>query len=213
MPGKKPERTRRWLRRRSEILTAAEAVFGQKGFAGTRLEDVADRLEMRRPSLLYYFADKEALYDATFEVILEHLWSSIEAAREAKDPLERMDAIASAWIECLSGRPNAARILLRQIVDVLPTRSEAVQARLGAILTAVREEIDEGVEAGLFKPVDARMYAMTIAGASMLWVAAQPVVERSFGIDPLAPESLEEFRDMLAHLTRRMLGAGHEGSS
>jgi hypothetical protein len=57
------------------------------------------------------------------------------------------------------------------------------------------------------------MYAMTIAGASMLWVAAQPVVERSFGIDPLAPESLEEFRDMLAHLTRRMLGAGHEGSS
>lgn len=213
MPGKKPERTRRWLRRRSEILAAAESVFGERGFAGTRLEDVADRLEMRRPSLLYYFADKEALYDATFESILEHFWSRIEAAREAEDPLERMDAIASAWIECLSRRPNAARILLRQIVDVLPSRSEAVQARLGAILAAIREEIDDGVEAGLFKPVDARMYATTIAGASMFWVAAQPVVERSFGIDPLAPESLEEFRDMLAHLTRRMLGAGHAASS
>ncbi len=212
MPGKKPERTRRWQRRRSEILVAAEAVFGERGFAGTRLEDIANRLEMRRPSLLYYFADKEALYDAIFESILEHFWSRIEAAREAEDPLERMDAIASAWIECLSERPSAARILLRQIVDVLPPRSEAVQARLGAILAAIREEIDDGVEAGLFKPVDARMYATTIAGASMFWVAAQPVMERSFGIDPLAPESLEEFRDMLAHLTRRMLGAGHEAS-
>jgi TetR/AcrR family transcriptional regulator len=213
MPGKNPQRTRRWQRRRSEILAAAEAVFGEKGFAGTRLEDVADRLEMRRPSLLYYFADKEALYDATFEAILEHFWSRIETAREAEGPLERMDAIASAWIECLSGRPNAARILLRQIVDVLPSRSRDVQARLAAILAAIREEIDEGVEVGLFKPVDARMYATTIAGASMFWVAAQPVVERSFGIDPLAPETLEEFRDMLAHLTRRMLGTGHDASS
>jgi TetR/AcrR family transcriptional regulator len=213
MPGTKPQRTRRWERRRNEILAAAEAVFGERGFEGTRLEDVADRLEMRRPSLLYYFADKEALYDATFEAILERFWSRIEAARDADDPLERMDAIASAWIECLSERPNAARIVLRQIVDVLPSRGEAVQARLGAILDAIREEIDEGVEAGLFKPVDARMYATTIAGASMCWVAAQPVVKRSFGIDPLAPESLEEFREMLAHLTRRMLGTEHDGSS
>jgi TetR/AcrR family transcriptional regulator len=213
MSGEKPQRTRRWQRRRSEILAAAEAVFGERGFAGARLEDVADRLEMRRPSLLYYFADKEALYDATFEAILEHFWSTIEAAREADDPVDRMDAIASAWIECLRERPDAARILLRQIVDVLPPRSEAVQARLGAIVAAIREEIDEGVEAGLFKPVDARLYATAIAGASMLWVAAQPVVERSFGIDSLAPESLEEFRDLLAHLTRRMLGVGHDGSS
>jgi TetR/AcrR family transcriptional regulator len=209
---REPKRTRRWQRRRDEILAAAEEVFGERGFAGTRLEDVADRLEMRRPSLLYYFPDKEALYDATFEIILEQLWSRIEAAREAESPLERMEAIASAWIECLSERPHAARILLRQIVDVLPSRSEAVQERLRAILAAIREEIDEGVEAGLFKPVDARIYATTIAGASMFWVAARPVVERSFALDPLAPEMLGDFRDLLGHLTRRMLGAALDPS-
>lgn len=202
-----PQRSRRWNRRRAEILAAAEQLFGERGYAATRLDDVADRLDMRRPSLLYYFADKEALYDAVFESIFVHFWSRIATAREAEHPLERIDAISSAWIDCLRERPDAARIILRQIVDVLPARGARVQERLSAILDAIRDEIDAGVEAGIFKPMDAGVYATTIAGASMVWVAAQPVVERSFGIDPLTAEALEDFRGVLSQLARRMLGA------
>lgn len=206
-------RTQRWARRRAEILAIAEEVFGEMGFAGARLEDIADRLEMRRPSLVYYFADKEALYDATFAVILEQLWTRIEAARGADEPIERMEAIASAWVDYLHERPHAARILLRQIVDVLPQRSELVQSRSEAILAAIREEIDEGVSARLFKPMDAGMYASTISGASMFWVTAQPVMERSLGFDPLAPDALEGFREMLVQLTRHLLSASGERTS
>ncbi len=201
-------KTARWERRRLEILAVAEAVFGENGLAGARLEEVARRLGMRRPSLLYYFADKDALYDAVFADILDALRSRIEAARSADDPMARMEAIASAWVDFLSRRPWAARILLRQIADELPPRSSSVQTRSEQILASVREEIEEGVELGLFKPIDAGVFATAIAGTSMFWVTAQPVVERSLGFDPLAPESLERFREVLVLLTRQMLGAG-----
>jgi TetR/AcrR family transcriptional regulator len=206
-------KTPRWERRRIEILAAAEAVFGEKGFAGARLEDVARRLEMRRPSLLYYFGDKDALYDAVFADILDALWSRIEAARSADDPMARMEAIASAWVDFLSKRPWAARILLRQIADELPARGHGVQARSAEILSSVREEIDEGVALGLFKPIDAGVFATAIAGASMFWVTARPVVERSLGFDPLGPEPLERFREVLVVLTRQMLGTANGPSN
>ncbi|MEZ4282596.1 MAG: TetR/AcrR family transcriptional regulator [Myxococcota bacterium] len=206
-PASTPK-TARFERRRLEILAVAEAVFGESGLAGARLEEVARRLGMRRPSLLYYFADKDALYDAVFADILDALRSHIETARSADDPMARMEAIASAWVDFLSGRPWAARILLRQIADELPARSSSVRARSEQILASVREEIEEGVELGLFKPIDAGVFATAIAGTSMFWVTARRVVERSLAFDPLAPESLERFREVLVLLTRQMLGAG-----
>lgn len=47
-----PRRTKRWERKRDEILTVAEQVFGERAFAGTRLEGVAERMDIQRPSLV-----------------------------------------------------------------------------------------------------------------------------------------------------------------
>ena len=63
-------RTRRWQRRRDEILDAAERVFAEKGLGAATLEDVAARVELRRASLAYYFRDKDELYEACFTRIV-----------------------------------------------------------------------------------------------------------------------------------------------
>lgn len=208
MPRPPARTTDRWARRRGEILAAAERVFAEKGLAGARLEDVASRLGLRRPSLVYYFGDKDTLYDAVFAGILDALRARIEAARAGDDPLLRMEAIAGAWVDSLRERPLAARILLHQIVGDLPARGVEVRQRAADLLASIGEEIDEGVGTGRFKPIDARSWATAIAGASMFWVAAQPVVHRSLGFDTLAPEPLERFREMLVVLTRQLLAAG-----
>ena len=205
--GPGPRRTKRWERRRAEILAVAEEVFAERGFAGVPLEEVADRIDMQRPSLLYYFPDKEALYDATFAGILDALLDRIERTREEPGPLERMEAIATTWIDFVSERPHAARILLRQMVDELPTRSIDTNARVAAMLMSIQEAIGEGVLQGLFKPLDAAKYAVTLAGASLVWVAARHVVRRSLGFDPLGGEHLEDYRAMLVRLTRQVLEA------
>ncbi|MEZ4330871.1 MAG: TetR/AcrR family transcriptional regulator [Myxococcota bacterium] len=211
MPRPPARATDRWSRRRAEILAAAETVFGEKGLLAARLEDVAARLGMRRPSLVYYFGDKDALYDAVFAGILDALRARIEAAREGDDALLRMEAIAGAWVDYLHERPHAARILLHQIVDDLPPRGREVRGRAAALLAAIGEEIDEGVATGRIKPIDARSWATAIAGASMFWVSAQPAVQRSLGFDTLAPEPLERFREMLVVLTRQLLAGRADG--
>ena len=51
--GPGPRRTKRWERRRAEILAVAEVVFAERGLAGVPLEEVADRTDMERPSLSF----------------------------------------------------------------------------------------------------------------------------------------------------------------
>ena len=53
------------------ILDAAESLFAEKGYSATSLGDVADRVGIRSPSLYNHFRNKEALYEAVLERLLQ----------------------------------------------------------------------------------------------------------------------------------------------
>jgi AcrR family transcriptional regulator len=61
-------KTKRWNRRKEarvpEILEAALASFGEKGFAGTRMDDIAARAGITKGTIYLYFDSKEALFKA-----------------------------------------------------------------------------------------------------------------------------------------------------
>jgi AcrR family transcriptional regulator len=54
-------------RRIAEILTAAAELLGEHGYDAVSLEDVADRLDVTKGSLYYYFASKDELVTAAIE--------------------------------------------------------------------------------------------------------------------------------------------------
>ncbi len=59
-----PARKRRKEARPAELTAAALALFVEKGFAATRLEDVAQRAGVSKGTLYLYFDSKEALFEA-----------------------------------------------------------------------------------------------------------------------------------------------------
>ncbi|WP_257015485.1 TetR/AcrR family transcriptional regulator [Rhodococcus sp. ACS1] len=56
--------------KRQELLLTAAAIFGEKGFEATTLNDIAERLGTDRASIYYYFASKTELFQALFHDIL-----------------------------------------------------------------------------------------------------------------------------------------------
>jgi len=102
---------------RNAILAAAEELFAERGFDATRLEDIAERVGIRRASIVYYFKEKREVYDAIIADVLHGLHGTLEQAltpRPAK-PLDRVEAIVAAWANYVGGRPATARLLLREI--------------------------------------------------------------------------------------------------
>src|SRR5690606_26762252 len=89
--GRSP--SRRWQRRKearpAEILEAALAVFAEKGFAATRLDEVARRAGVSKGTLYLYFEGKEALFEAVVRSAI------VPRIADAETMLERHDGSAA----------------------------------------------------------------------------------------------------------------------
>jgi AcrR family transcriptional regulator len=196
-------------RTRAAILAAAEALFAETGFAATRLEDVAERVGIRRASIVYCFRDKTVLYDAVLESVFGDLLARVEVALTAPGPLgPRIEAAVSAWVDCVGARPSLARLLLREVADAGPARAPALLRHtrgffdvIGRVMAAERRDplLAEA-------PIDPVLLASTIAGGSVFFIAAMPALLPDRGLDPVDPARLEALRDAVLRITRRLLG-------
>ncbi len=201
-PTPKAERTR------ASILLAAERLFAERGFRGTRLADVAEVVGIRRPSIVYHFKDKAALYDAVLEDALAGLLVRLEAAVAGADGLEpRVEAAAGAWVTYLAERPTLARLLLRDAVDAEPGAAPRLVA-LTEPFRALAERLLTGRPRARSpkRPLDPAHVASAIAGGTLFFLGAMPALVPDLAADPFAPEQLEAHRRELLRITRRLLG-------
>ena len=62
------ERQRDADRSQGTILAAARAEFAEYGLGGARMDRIAERASLNKRLIYYYFADKEALFQAVLEL-------------------------------------------------------------------------------------------------------------------------------------------------
>jgi TetR/AcrR family transcriptional regulator len=200
-------------RTRTAVLEAAEAIFAAKGFAATRLEDVADRVGIRRASIVYYFKDKKELYDAVLASVLGGLHARIEEALSAPGPLgARIEAGVGAWVDYVGSRPTIARLILREVADAAPGGRPAILDHVGPFFEVIRKQVflrDRGESARL-AAIDPVHLASTIAGATVFFVAAMPTLVPQLALDPVSPEHLAAHREEVLRVVRRLLGTSEE---
>lgn len=151
----------RWQRRPEdrpdEILDAATTVFGEQGFARTRLEDVAKRAGVSKGTLYLYFDSKDALFR---EMVRRNVVSKVVEA-EAKylnhpgTAREALTALVRGWWEQLGDRESACihRLIgaeLSNFPELGRFYFEEVIARSRRLLTTL---VARGVASGEFRPV------------------------------------------------------------
>jgi AcrR family transcriptional regulator len=72
------------------VLDAALDLFAERGFAGTSIRDLAERVGMTKASLYYHFASKQVLLVALVQPAMDELTSCALAAESASQPPERL---------------------------------------------------------------------------------------------------------------------------
>jgi TetR/AcrR family transcriptional regulator len=201
--------TPRAERTRQAILQAAEDLFAERGFAGTRLEDVAKVVGIRRASIVYYFRDKPDLYDAVLAEVLGGFHERLEAALAATGTLsEGIEAAVSVWVDYAAARPSLARVLLREVADGTPSHPPALQRHTGPFFTLVQKLLRDHADDPLASatPIDPVHLASTIVGATVFFVAAMPALLPGSGFDPLDARQIESHKSEILEITRRLLG-------
>src|SRR5205823_5119374 len=61
---------------RDQILTSATRLFARRGFDGTSLQQIAEAVGIRKPSLLHHFPSKDELRRSVLDQMLAH-WNDV----------------------------------------------------------------------------------------------------------------------------------------
>jgi AcrR family transcriptional regulator len=89
-PATATARAARSAARREAILSAALDEFSARGFAATRLDDVARRAGIAKGTIYLYFSDKESLFQELIRTMLTPLVGTIEALGQADVPMRAL---------------------------------------------------------------------------------------------------------------------------
>jgi TetR/AcrR family transcriptional regulator len=198
----KPIRHARGEATRQAILEAAETVFAEVGFTTARLEDVAAAVGIRRPSIIYYFANKQELYDAVEEDIFASMHRvALGRIAQQEKPIDRLLALFDGWLDFLVARPSAARIIQRLVADVTPRAGNPTQFS-NVLLRDVEMVVNEGVATGDFRPLPPMHVVNAVGSSSLFYVCNSKQLGSNRSYDAADPRELESFRELLHLLTR-----------
>lgn len=167
------------------ILDAVTEVFAAKGYAGARVDELAQAAGVNKATLYYQIGDKEALYHAVLERVFRRGADKIEAAinatNDCEEQIRRFITVFAASIEETRG---LASILLREIVSGGRNLPDTALVQMGRIFNALTTALQSGVENGRFRKINVFMLHMMIVGSLNLYAVNEPIRRRSIEARP-----------------------------
>jgi AcrR family transcriptional regulator len=172
-----PRPDRRWTRRKearpAELLAAALDLFVEKGFAATRLDDVAARAGVSKGTLYLYFSSKEELFKAVIRSgivpLIERGERQLEEHKGSSGELLRQ--IMFGWWSSvadskLGGIPKLMFSECRNFPDLAQFYYDEVITRSFRL---VEDVLEQGMRSGEFRTVDAN-HATRLLLAPMVYL-------------------------------------------
>ena len=138
------------------IHRTALRVFADYGFKKATLDDIAAQLGMTKGNLYRYARNKKDLYRATVAGALEGWQARVRAAIEAcDDPRAQFDTMCLTAVSYLADDNDLRRLLVRD-PDIFPLFADPdPYAQINRrSLDIIRRILRDGVDAGIFRPVD-----------------------------------------------------------
>jgi AcrR family transcriptional regulator len=196
---------------RERILRAAAALFRQKGFNGTSMQDLAAAVGITKSSLYHHFPSKQALLSEILELTVERVTPAVRAVAEADlpaaDRLRR--AVALHLVELVRDLDNQA-CFIEEGRYLTPAHMEVFVAKRDRYEAYFRHILEDGIRTGEFVEHDVRLAVLAILGMCN-WVVRwyRPDGDRS------PDEIAEEFaglavRSVLAAEPRPLTATGGE---
>lgn len=158
MSSTPPLRRRRKEARPSELTAAALGLFVEKGFAATRLEDIARQSGVSKGTLYLYFDSKEALFKAVIQegiipVVAENEAIAAQHTGSSFDLLEKL--LHNWWIKIgctdFAGIPKLMVAEARNFPEIAQFYYENVISRGRALVGAA---LTRGMTSGEFRHMD-----------------------------------------------------------
>lgn len=192
---------------RERIIDAAQAIFARDGFVGAKMQEIADRVGIQRPSLFYHFKNKEALFVAAHEQVFARIEPVFrESLAPNGDPFVQLDRVSRAVLAVMADEPDFARMVARTSVDRHPAAVKIVRTYLQPLVDLSVRFVRDGQRRGVFADIDPFFFTLNSWGAALIYFIARDLLAPI--AKPTDPKDVARFTTTLLQMGNRALMPG-----
>ena len=153
--------------RREQLLDVGKALFAERGFDGTSVEELALRAGVSKPVVYEHFGGKEGLYAVVVDREVQRLITSFTAALTGDDPRVLLEQATLALLTYVEDESDGFRILVRESPVPLAD-SGGFATIISDVAQRVEHILDREVAARGFRTTLAALYSQALVGSVAL---------------------------------------------
>ena len=151
--------------RRHQLVARAAALFDERGYHQTSVEDVAEACGIRKPTLYHYFNGKDEILFWIHEEFIDLLVArQRERDEQGTPPADALREIMADVVGLLRTHRGYVRVFFEHHRELSGESRAAIRAKRDAFQASIERLFERGVAAGDFRPVDPRLATLVLAG-------------------------------------------------
>jgi len=137
-----------------KILDAAQQEFILQGYKGATVQSIADRAGLPKANILYYFKNKENIYQAVLERTLDMWDQGIGDINPAEGPKVAIEKFIAAKVQMSFNHPGSSKIYAMEIIQGAQHLKEFARTYLRQWVRAKAKLFQHWIDKGEMADVD-----------------------------------------------------------
>ena len=192
--------------RKQAILSAAREEFEKNGYAGSRMQRIADSAGLPKANVHYYFRSKRELYNSVLEEVVL-LWNQAFPTLDPEDdPRTVLAEFVSKKVEFTRMYPEATRIFASEMLHGAPHLSAALNEQMNAWTRDRVNVIEEWIRREKIRSIDPYHLIFMIWSSTQHFAGYEAQIKSIYGIRNLGQKEFDAQARSLTEMVYRICG-------
>ena len=168
----------------TEILIAAKEIFQQKGMAGARMQEIADKAKINKALLHYYYRSKQLLFEAVFKSAFSLLAPQLnKVLNDDSDLFEKIRKFTENYVSFVIKHPYLPNFVIQELNKnpefVQKLRSE----KNFPSIEKFKLQVSDAINQGIIKPIEADQLFINIISLNIFPFIGEPLLMALVNMD------------------------------
>lgn len=178
-----------------QILTAAQAIFQTKGMDGARMQEIADKANINKAMLHYYYRSKQLLFEAVFKSAFLMLAPQLNKVLNSDATLnDKIKGFTKNYISFTIKHPYLPNFIINELNRNPEFVQKLISEKHFPNIQKFKEQVTANVENGTIKPIKAAQLFINILALNIFPFIASPLLKGFLSLNDIEFKQLMEER-------------------
>lgn len=177
------------------ILKAAQVIFQTKGMDGARMQEIADKANINKAMLHYYYRSKQLLFEAVFNKAFSLLAPELNSILNDDSSIEdKIKNFTDNYIRFMIKHPYLPGFIIQEL-NRNPKFIEKLKSNVSfPNITKFKTQVKNDIENGTIIPISAEQLFINILSLNVFPFVASPLIKALVNVNDKTYEALLEAR-------------------